>query len=77
MNNSLIELFACYMLEFLVAKKVISSPTSQEMCDEMVAMLCNDFKQYLENHGAKLDNPSVIEQPPKVIVMSRGSQLSN
>lgn len=77
MNDTLVELFACYMLEFLVAKKVINSPTSQKMCDGMVAMLCNDFKQYLKNHGAKLDNQSIIEQPPKVIVMSRGSQLSN
>lgn len=79
MNEKLMRLFACYMIEILTAKGVIGVATSQEIFDSMVELLCKDFKQYCQKRGVSLDSvfASEPEPPRKVIIMCRGSELSN
>ena len=83
MNDKLMELFACYMLDVLIAKKAISAPTSEEMCDDMIQMLCNHFKQYLVNNGMNLEDiapepaPRTFTITRKIPFMCQGSKLNN
>jgi hypothetical protein len=83
MNDKLITAFSCFMLEVLTSKKVISAPASQEMADGMVQMVKNEFNQYVQERGLNLDSEPAPEQPRKftmtrkVIIMCRGSELSN
>ena len=77
MNDKLITAFSCFMLEVLVAKKTISAPANQEMADDMVQMVKNEFNSYVQERGLNLDSEPAPEPPRKVIIMCRGSELSN
>lgn len=83
MNEKIMEVFACYLIDLLVAKKTISAPTSQEMCDDMVQMVCRDFKQYMINHGMSIEDiapepaPRTFTITRKIPFMCQGSKLNN
>ena len=78
-NDDLMTIFACYMIELLAAKKVIDEPKTKTSFDDAVVCMRNDFKKYAKGRGVDLDaeQSRKFTITRKVIVMCRGSELSN
>lgn len=79
MNDKLMVLFACYMLELLIAKKVIDTPKNEQMCRDMIDMVIRDFQEYVRSQGFTLTKEAIPEPPRAATTtpMSRGSKLIN